>query len=222
MLGSGSFDPKKGVEVATVAARDLYSVALRVWGLRITVTDDPTPANNVTYVLVQGFSDDNKSNNSNWQAESSANASVTQTAGDLGAGGRILHDGNKRIQEYIAVSKPAYIGGNATDNILQASLIPDLVSFRMEVYVEAIQTSGTPGSSGWGLLLRRRFRKGNDGLLVALGASVLVDSDNDTGDGFVGTPNIDAGAGGNVNLNFNQSTVKHFSVTAFVKLTMTD
>lgn len=222
MLGANSSSPTKGIEVATVADRDLYSVALRVWGLRITVTDDPTPTNNVTWVLVKGYSDDQKANNANWQAESAANAVINQVAGDLGAGGRMLQDGNKRIQEYIAVSKPNYIGGNATDNILQASLIPDLVSFRMEVYVEAIQTSGTPGNSGWSLLLRRRFRKGNDGLLVALGASVLVDSDNDTGDGFTGTPNIDAGAGGNVNLNFNLSTVKHFSVTAFVKITMTD
>lgn len=57
------------VEVATLTMRNIYPLGLRKWGMRITVTDDPTPVNNSTYVLTKGLVDNDKTNNDNWQLE---------------------------------------------------------------------------------------------------------------------------------------------------------
>ena len=53
-------------DVATKALLYQYPVGLRKWGMRITVTDDPTSGNNCEWVLVKGMSDTLKSNNLNW------------------------------------------------------------------------------------------------------------------------------------------------------------
>lgn len=62
-------------EVLTITKRN--AVRPRRWGMRVTVTDDSTSANNTTWVLVKGLSDTNRYNNSNWQTE----------ANYIGAGG---------------------------------------------------------------------------------------------------------------------------------------
>lgn len=43
------------------------SVQPRRWGMMVDVTDDGTPANNTTWVLVKGLSNTNINDNTNWQ-----------------------------------------------------------------------------------------------------------------------------------------------------------
>src|SRR5687768_6777388 len=64
-LGSKKTQGKTHLDGATIATRN--SVGNRQWGMFFTVTDDPTPANNTTWVLVKGLVDDSKANNNNWQ-----------------------------------------------------------------------------------------------------------------------------------------------------------
>lgn len=49
--GSQSFDVRKSISVETLALLNLYPQALRVVGMRITVTADPDTTNNTTWVL---------------------------------------------------------------------------------------------------------------------------------------------------------------------------
>jgi hypothetical protein len=75
---------KTHIEVATIARRNVFPFGLRKWGMRITVTDDPTPANNITYRLTKDLIDDDKSNNSNWEPEGSGPAvPITETYADI-------------------------------------------------------------------------------------------------------------------------------------------
>lgn len=83
MSGNTSTIQIPHVEVATLALRDAYPVGLRKWGMLITVTDDPTPANNITWELRKGFTDSDKSNNSNFR---DANSFFPYTARSSSAG----------------------------------------------------------------------------------------------------------------------------------------
>jgi hypothetical protein len=51
-------------EAKTIAIRN--AIRTRRWGMRVTVYDDPTPANNGDYVLTHNQVDDDRQNNANW------------------------------------------------------------------------------------------------------------------------------------------------------------
>jgi hypothetical protein len=51
-------------EAKTIAIRN--AVRSRRWGMRVTVYDDPTAANNGEYILEYNQADTNRQNNSNW------------------------------------------------------------------------------------------------------------------------------------------------------------
>lgn len=53
-------------EVATRALLFQFPVGLRKWGMRISVTSDPTAGYNCVWVLVRGMSNSDKSDNDNW------------------------------------------------------------------------------------------------------------------------------------------------------------
>lgn len=51
----------------TLTMRNNLAPGLRQWGMFFTVTNDPTSANNTTWVLVRGLDDNDITNNDNWQ-----------------------------------------------------------------------------------------------------------------------------------------------------------
>lgn len=65
-------------EVLTVLKRN--GVFPRRWGMQVTVTNDPTPANNTTWVLAYGLNSTDKNDNLNWQT-------LAAYAGGGGGGG---------------------------------------------------------------------------------------------------------------------------------------
>lgn len=65
-------------EVLNVLKRNV--VYPRRWGMQVTVTNDPTPANNTTWVLAYGLNSTNKNDNLNWQT-------LAAYAGGGGGGG---------------------------------------------------------------------------------------------------------------------------------------
>lgn len=65
-------------EVLTVLKRN--GVYPRRWGMQVTVTNDPTPANNTTWVLAYGLNSTDKNDNLNWQT-------LADYAGGGGGGG---------------------------------------------------------------------------------------------------------------------------------------
>jgi hypothetical protein len=64
-------------EALTVAIRNLHPVSMRKWGMLITVTNDPTPANNITWLLKYNEASTDKADNDNWVD------AVTVYGGDL-------------------------------------------------------------------------------------------------------------------------------------------
>jgi hypothetical protein len=70
-VGQVTAPERTHVERRTIALRNKYPVGLRIWGMLITVTDDPDSANNITWELKKGLSSNSKADNDNWQEFSS-------------------------------------------------------------------------------------------------------------------------------------------------------
>ncbi len=92
------------LERATVLLRN--RVVLRRWGMQVTVTDDPTSANNTTWVLVKGLSSDDKKDNANWQT-------ITDYAGGGGGGA--------------TTPKTAVFAGNAVTTVFTVVETDDII-----------------------------------------------------------------------------------------------
>ena len=199
------------VEVATLALRDAYSVGLRQWGMRITVTDDPTPANNQTYVFTKGLADSDKANNNNFEKEIPDEAQAQQQTLEVVT--------NKYSKEIFAFEKADYVGGSNTQALLQGASFVNNQSFIVEFFMTGIQTN-VPGNSGFGMKLRAMFRKDNAGTLTQIGASAQEWVYNDTGDTFSGTPTLLVTAD-TVAFDYNLTTTKEFSLSGWVKIRAT-
>jgi hypothetical protein len=66
-MGAGALQHDRWhVSVRTIAQRN--AVNPRRWGMRVTVYEDPTPANNTDYFLVYNLASTRLSDNNNWQA----------------------------------------------------------------------------------------------------------------------------------------------------------
>jgi hypothetical protein len=66
-MGAGALQHDRWhIAVRTIAQRN--AVNPRRWGMRVTVYDDPTPANNTDYYLVYNLASTRLSDNNNWQA----------------------------------------------------------------------------------------------------------------------------------------------------------
>lgn len=199
------------VEVATLALRNAYPVGLRKWGMRITVTDDPTPANNQTYLLTKGLVDSDKSNNNNFEQE------VPDEATAQGQTLEVVT--NKYSKEIFCFENTNYVGGGSVTAILQGGDFINNQSFVVDFYMTGIQKD-VPGNSGFGMKIRAMFRKNNAGVLTQIGASTQEWVYNDTGDAFVGTPSLSVTAN-TVAFNYNLTTAKTFSLSGWVKIRAT-
>ena|SRR5688572_5709467 len=78
MAGTVNFGYFFFLTVDTIALRN--TVQPRRWGMMVEVTDDGTPANNTTWILVKGLSNTNINDNTNWQALTDFIISVINTA----------------------------------------------------------------------------------------------------------------------------------------------
>lgn len=199
------------VEVATVALRNAYPVGLRQWGMRITVFDDPTPANNITYVLTKGLVDSDKANNNNFDQETPDEAQAQQQTLEVVS--------NKYSKEKFVFENATYVGGGSVTAILQGGDFINNQSFVVDFYMTGIQTN-VPGNSGFGMKIRAMFRKDNAGTLTQIGASTQEWVYNDTGDSFSGTPSLAVNAD-TVSFYYNLTTAKTFSLSGWAKIRAT-
>lgn len=243
MFGVPTNPDKTHVSVATTALRDAYPVSLRDWGMVITVED-------ADYKLVYNEASTDLADNDNWVEIATPSASGG-SAGDIqvnngsggfsgglgsmsasrtilpitssqGGAGLRLNDGvNEFNDEYVRLLNATYGGGLLQANILNVANVKNSSVFIMEVQVQAVQTSGTPGSTGFTLKIVAAFRVTDAGLLAIIGASYLDPNYtfNNTGDSFTGTPSLDVNIGNsNVNLNINFTTAKTLRMTAWCKI----
>lgn len=167
MFGESTGDPRKGVEVATVALLYSYPVGLRTWGLRVSVTDDGDPASNRTYILVRGLVDEDKSNNANWAVDSIVPGvdGFSQVPIDSVLKGlRILYSDSSEVLIVKGVQDQVIAQGIvATQQILDTDLLPNNSALDVTAYCTGVKTNG-----GASFTTRRRglFRKDNAGVLT--------------------------------------------------------
>lgn len=135
--------------------------------------------------------------------------------------GQSLTNVNSRLTNYLAV-KNVYAGGSISVNIFDdaGNLLPVQSVFKIEATILARQTSGTPGSSAFSFKTTALFRKAQGSTqLTKIGAAILSDSFNDTGDPFVVTGNLNLNPGlNNINLEFQMTTTKVFDYEVWCRL----
>lgn len=102
---------------------------------------------------------------------------------------------------------------STTTNILDFTVIPNSSMVTIELQISFKQTSGTPSASAIYYKISRTFRRDSGGTVAAVAATTTLVSVNDTGDTFTVAPTIDVG-GSSLNLVYNLSTAKTFSVEA--------
>jgi hypothetical protein len=78
MAGPVNFGYFFFLTVADLAGRN--NVQPRRWGMMVEITDDGTPANNTTWILVKGLANTNINDNTNWQTLSDFIISIINTA----------------------------------------------------------------------------------------------------------------------------------------------
>ena len=66
MFGQPTNPDFTAAEALTLAILYLHPVALRKWGMIVTVTNDPTPGNNISWLLMYNESSTDKADNDNW------------------------------------------------------------------------------------------------------------------------------------------------------------
>lgn len=146
MLGENqSGDPRRAIEVDTVALLNLYPAALRTWGMRVTVVAD-----GITRILTKGLASETKSDNGNWLVEGAPTNSINTT---------------------IYSREKSLIGGPAVAQahpILDVALGPDNAVYHVEAIVVAIASAGATGGS---MVISGTFKKDNGGTITQIGAT---------------------------------------------------
>lgn len=183
-MGTASrYRAPSAINVATLALRNTYPVSKRKWGMRITVTNDATAANNVTWVLVYNLSTTNKLDNGNWQKESDYNDTKRQV--------------NTLIKEIVLTQ----ISGATTANGEAVAALADGEAITIILTVAGKLDSANTGFGGQ--LISTWTRAG--GVLQLVGETGGSLSNNDTGfpitasiqsDGTNLTPRVSIGGGG--------------------------
>lgn len=108
-------------------------------------------------------------------------------------------------------------GANSTTNVLNTP--PDHSTFVVTATFIGVQTNGTAGSTGFMYIIKRTFRRTSGaGSTVAIGTTVTITNQNDTGLTFTTAPGLST-SGNNINFDRGLSaTTKTFNVSLKIEV----
>lgn len=138
-------------EVRSIRLRN--AVQPRRWGMFVTVTHDDTPANNTTWVLVQGLASENRNDNDNWQKF----REWVQSLGATLLPGTAIFDGDGSSTEFILddanelIIQSVYVGGQR---------YREGVDYTKNDFTKTVTISGEPVPAGVGIDVEYWYYKG--------------------------------------------------------------
>lgn len=180
------------LEVATITKRN--NVRLRRWGMQVTVTDDVTPANNTTWVLVKGHVDSDKKNNSNWQTLSDF-AGGGAGVGVFAANVTFVLSAGKSFGKYTNGQTAPWAGLTAVQAILNAAIEyinPAFSSFSISGQATTVEVGTTISGSKtflWAITLNSGAVATIDLYDITASATLLANTPNDGSQAQVVTTN---------------------------------